>query len=330
MLPSHLLSIVVAVYNGEKFLEQFFKCILNQSLNDVELIVVNDGSTDASEEIIHSFQDSFDNMRVITIPNQGVSVARNHGLALARGKYLAFPDIDDLIYPEMYSTLLDMAERNQLDVATCNGRYVYEGQKTSRTILPQKTLKSTGVIPGFVWLKQALNSRKFLHVTWLNIYRHSFIKQHQLSFEPNLGHQDIPWTTEILLAAERVQYTDQIFYDYLIHSNSVSHKQDGDEGQIRSAHNYMKILRMLDNINQRYPDKVRQIPACHWQIAKEGLGIIHSIDNIKDHNKKKQLATEFLQNGSWGLVWKNTRGFRLYWRLGRRFIKLKKLVAHSL
>ena len=84
---------------------------------------------------------------------------------------------------------------------TGNGRYVYESKNDIHPILPPDRLPSTGVLPGHVWLKQALDSRKFLHVTWLNIYRREFIMQHRFHFEPGLRHQDIPWTTEALLAA---------------------------------------------------------------------------------------------------------------------------------
>nr|VXZ90852.1 putative glycosyl transferase [Klebsiella pneumoniae] len=99
--------------------------------------------------------------------NRGVSVARNTGLAAASGKYLAFPDIDDKLYPGMYRTLLEMAEKEHLDIATCNGTYVYEKRRESHPIFPLDRLPSTDVLPGHVWLKQALDSRKFLHVTGL-------------------------------------------------------------------------------------------------------------------------------------------------------------------
>jgi hypothetical protein len=173
----------------------------------------------------------------------------------------------------------------------------------------------------------ALDSRKFLHVTWLNIYRHDFIRKHNFHFEPGLRHQDIPWTTEVLLAAERVQYTSERYYDYYIHSASVSHMPDNDDTLIRSARNYMKILQMLDAINQRYPDKVKGIPACHWQIAKEGLGIIHTFDNMKDEKKKSMIIKEFFETGIWKLIWKSAKSPRLRWRLGRRYFRLKRYLA---
>lgn len=178
MSQTPLLSIVAAVYNGEKFLAQFFECIEQQQLDSYELILVNDGSTDNSLAVIAEWQERLQNVQVLEQENQGVSVARNTGLAAASGKYLAFPDIDDKLYPGMYRTLLEMAEKEHLDIATCNGTYVYEKRRESHPIFPLDRLPSTGVLPGHVWLKQALDSRKFLHVTWLNIYRHDFIRQH--------------------------------------------------------------------------------------------------------------------------------------------------------
>lgn len=320
-----LLSVVVAVYNGEHFLTKFFSCLKAQAIDEMEIIMVNDGSTDDSMAMIESWRDTFPEMRVIEQENQGVSVARNTGLAVATGQYLSFPDIDDDFKPGMYRRLLDLALAGNLDVVTCNGNYVYENnRKPSRPIFPEDKLQSTGILTGPAWLKQALDSRKFLHVTWLNLYRHDFIRERGFTFEPGLRHQDIPWTTEVLLAARRVQYTSERFYDYYIHSASVSHKPDTDDTLIRSARHYIKILEMLEAINQRYADEVKNIPACHWQIAKEGLGILHTFNAMKDPQKKKMIIQEFFDRDIWRLIWKNARGFRLRWRLGRRYLKLKK------
>lgn len=320
-----LLSVVAAVYNGELFLAKFFACLEAQAIEGMEVIMVNDGSSDGSMAIINAWRDKFPGMVVIEQENQGVSIARNTGLAVATGQYLSFPDIDDDFKPGMYRRLLDLALAGSLDVVTCNGNYVYENnKKPSRPIFPEDKLPSTGVMSGSAWLKRALDSRKFLHVTWLNLYRHDFIREHGFTFEPGLRHQDIPWTTEVLLAAGRVQYTHERFYDYYIHSASVSHTPDTDDTLIRSARHYIKILEMLEAINQRYPEQVKNIPACHWQIAKEGLGILHTFNNMKDPQKKKMIIQEFFDRGIWRLIWKNARGFRLRWRLGRRYLKLKK------
>lgn len=321
-----VLSLIVAVYNGEKFLSAFFDSIKAQQISGLEIIVVNDGSTDNSASVINHYAGEFAQFHVIDQANGGVSAARNSGLAVARGEYVAFPDIDDVIYPGMYSRLLEIAHQNNLDVATCNGNYIYDDGRPSKKIFPSDRLASTGVLDGPDWLNMALESRKFLHVTWLNIYRHALIKENNFSFEPGLRHQDIPWTTEILLVAKRVQYIDEVFYDYLIHSASVSHTPGTDDTRMRSSRHYMKILTMLDAINQRYPEQVKRVPGCHWQIAKEGLGILHSINNIEDLAKKREITQELFDRGIWSMIWKNARGLRLRWRLGRRYFRLKKLV----
>jgi len=322
-----LLSLVIAVYNGEKFLNAFFESIKAQQLDSLELIVVNDGSSDNSASIIAQFSSDFNRYKIVNQTNQGVSAARNNGLAVAAGKYVAFPDIDDVIYPGMYSRLLEMATENNLDVATCNGTYVYDDGRPSKKIFPSEKLQSTEVLDGPTWLQRALTSRKFLHVTWLNIYRHDFIKEQGFTFEHGLRHQDIPWTTEVLLTARRVQYTDETFYDYLIHSASVSHTPGTDDTRMRNARHYMKILEMLDAINQRHPNEVRNVPACRWQIAKEGLGILHAINNIADPTKKREIISELFERGIWSLIWKNARGLRQHWRLGRRYFRLKRYLA---
>jgi glycosyltransferase involved in cell wall biosynthesis len=124
---------VAAVYNGEKFLAQFFECIEQQQLESYELILVNDGSTDGSLAVIDEWKARLPHIIVLEQENQGVSVARNTGLAVATGKYLAFPDIDDKLYPDVPYAAGD-GRKGRLDVATCNGRYVYETRKKISTL----------------------------------------------------------------------------------------------------------------------------------------------------------------------------------------------------
>ena len=325
-MPSQpVLSIVAAVYNGEKFLAPFFDSLLAQQLENWELILVNDGSTDNTNTIIEQYADKFNHIKVIHQENQGVSVARNSGMVEAIGRYITFPDIDDVIHPGMYNRLLEIALAGELDVATCNGTYVYTNGEASKPIFPPNRVPSTGVMSGAAWLQMGLSSKKFLHVTWLNLYKLDFIRQNQFTFEPKLHHQDIPWTTEVLLAAKRVQFINEQFYDYLIHNQSVSHSLQGDERRIRKINTYLKIIDMLLDIYRRYPAEVKQAPACLWQIGKEGLGVILSIMSIESPETKRQMATLFFEKGYWGVVWSHATSIKLRWRLIRRYSRLKAL-----
>ncbi|SUC25695.1 Poly-beta-1,6-N-acetyl-D-glucosamine synthase [Providencia rustigianii] len=156
MSSQPVLSIVVAVYNGEKFLPHFFDSLIAQKLENWELIVVNDGSKDDSEGVIRQYEDKFENIKVLFQENQGVSVARNTGMVEATGKYITFPDIDDEINPKMYGRLLEIALEGDLDVATCNGTYVYTNGDAPKAIFPPNKVPSTGVITGPQWLQMGV------------------------------------------------------------------------------------------------------------------------------------------------------------------------------
>lgn len=103
---SLMLSVIVPMHNAGELLEPFLASLLAQREQRLEVIIVNDGSTDGSGEIAHRYAAAHPHIRVIDQANAGVSNARNAGLAVARGKYVAFPDADDVLAPDMYSTLL--------------------------------------------------------------------------------------------------------------------------------------------------------------------------------------------------------------------------------
>ena len=115
-----LISIIVPVYNVEEFLNQCIKSVLDQSYKKLEIILVDDGSTDRSGKICDRYQMTDARIKVIHKENGGLSDARNTGLRLAKGKYYSFIDSDDYISSEMIQTMFDSLKRNQCDIAVCN------------------------------------------------------------------------------------------------------------------------------------------------------------------------------------------------------------------
>ena len=101
------ISVIVPVYNTEKYLERCIKSIINQSLTDIEIIVINDGSTDNSEQILKNFACKDSRIRIINQKNAGLSITRNNGLQIASGEYISFIDSDDYIHKDMIKILYD-------------------------------------------------------------------------------------------------------------------------------------------------------------------------------------------------------------------------------
>lgn len=124
------ISIIVPVYNVERYLSECLNSILKQTFNNLEIICINDGSTDNSAAILAEFANKDKRITIIQTNNGGVSRARNLGLDIATGDYIGFIDSDDYALPEMYQQMVDLLERNEADVSICsfvNIRNQYQG-----------------------------------------------------------------------------------------------------------------------------------------------------------------------------------------------------------
>ena len=119
-----LVSVIIPIYNTEKFLPLCINSVLNQTLTDIEVLLVNDGSTDGSGKICDEYACKDQRIQVIHTLNQGVSHARNQGLETAKGEYIAFMDSDDWIETDMIATLYQLIRTNEAGLATCG--YIIE------------------------------------------------------------------------------------------------------------------------------------------------------------------------------------------------------------
>lgn len=313
--PAPRLSVIIPMYNAGESFQAFMSSLLAQTLEDLEVIIVNDGSTDRSAELAHRYAADYPHVQVIDRENGGVSRARNDGLAAARGKYVTFPDADDTLSPEMYSTLVSMAERDDLDVAQCNAERVFWGGSEARPLIPLERLGSTEVLSGPAWLSRALASNRYLHVVWLGIYRRSLIEQLNLRFEPGLHHQDIPWTTELMMNVQRVRYIDTVLYRYYVHDQSISNQTRTGQRNVEYQKHYMKIARMLEEINLRYRRKVKIYPEFHRQVTKEALSVCHSVRREPEEAARQAIIADLFATGTPGRMLRNARGIRQWYQL---------------
>lgn len=119
MMGYIMISVIIPVYNSAPYLEQCLNSVLSQTYPNLEVICVDDGSTDISKHIIQKFVEEDSRVILVSQPNSGVSTARNAGLDIAHGEYITFVDSDDEIEPDMYETLLDLLLRYKADIAHC-------------------------------------------------------------------------------------------------------------------------------------------------------------------------------------------------------------------
>ena len=118
-------SVIVPVYNVEKYLERCLLSLVNQSLQDIEIIVVNDGSPDNSQTIIDKFASEYKNVKSYIKENGGLSDARNYGTKKAVGEYIAFVDSDDYVSEQMYEQMYQKAKEGDFDLVVCDLNYIY-------------------------------------------------------------------------------------------------------------------------------------------------------------------------------------------------------------
>lgn len=144
-------SIIIPVYNSEKYLFRCIDSVLNQTRSDFELILVDDGSKDQSADICKQYAKKDDRIKYIRQENAGVSAARNNGISIASGDYIGFVDSDDEICPDMYETLLREAEKNGADIVLCDAVTVYSNGTTEEdtlpNLLPDKIIKTEEIYP---------------------------------------------------------------------------------------------------------------------------------------------------------------------------------------
>lgn len=312
---SPLLSVITPMYNAGELFTAFMESLLAQTLSSLEVIIVDDGSTDGSGQRADDYAAQHSHITVIHQENGGVSRARNAGLAIARGKYVTFPDADDTLLPALYQTLVTMAETDDLDVAQCNAEVCFKTSDRVKLLIPVDRLASTGVLDGAQWLSQALDTRRYLHVVWLGIYRRAVIEKQQLWFEPGLHHQDIPWTTEFMLNAKRVRYTDTPLYRYYLHDQSISNRKRTGQRNVEYQRHYLKIARLLEEINQRYQHKVKIYSAFHRQITHEALSVCHAVRREPEAEARRAIIADIFATKTHRRMLRNARGIKQWYQL---------------
>lgn len=206
MSKKKLVSVIVPVYNVEKYLRRCLETVVAQSLQDIEVILVDDGSTDSSGVICDEYKKKYPDMiRVIHKENGGLGPARNSGLEIATGDYIGFVDSDDWITIDMFEKLYNYAESNRYDMVFCDMFYVDAAKSTiTKSSLYYKNE------PCLVTTEQAFVNGVYCYA-WNKLYKAELIKDKRF---PNLVFEDIPVITNVIANCSRIGYLPESLYFY--------------------------------------------------------------------------------------------------------------------
>lgn len=239
-----LISIIVPVFKTEKFLKKCLDTIVNQTLTDIEIICVNDGSPDNSLEILNEYASKDKRIKVISQENSGPSVARNTGIAVATGEYIGFVDSDDWIDLDFYEKLYTAAKKYDADIAVCGIKRIKGNkQKLFMTIKKEKFTVDRDE-------KFKIGDIPKKNYVWNKIYKFKLFREHNLQFEAGMYYEDIYFSSQIFLYARSVVTVPKISYNYMVNSGSIV----GSKNTLKEEHfrdNNEKTMRFLEanNVN---------------------------------------------------------------------------------
>lgn len=248
------LSIIVPVYNVEAYVEKCLGSLLKQDINaeDYEIIVIDDGSTDKSIDIVEQIQRGVSNIKVIRQSNQGLGAARNAGIAHSSGEYLMFVDSDDYIEYNVLNQVLSIVIEKDLEVL----RFNYLNVSEDGTIIP----KTFNALKNVQYIEEVTSGNEFIAkqmgwacYVWLYLFSAKFIKEQNVKFRPSVYFEDVFWLLEVLQKSEKVSAIDLNVYYYLQRAGSIT-KSVSKEKKHKIFSDKLLVLQWIRELSEETTD----------------------------------------------------------------------------
>ena len=217
-------SVILPIYNVAPYLDDAFESLLRQTLADIEIIAVNDGSTDDSQQYIDKYMQRDSRIRCYRQDNQGLSAARNTGMRHITGEYVYFMDSDDMLAADALATCYDYCRQLDADVCLFDAEVFYEagakpipwGDYHRSAVLQEDT-----VYEGEALLSHLLDTGKHRAVVWLQFIRWSYLQATGLTFYPGIIHEDELFTPQLVLSGGRICCLKRAFMRHRIRTSSI-------------------------------------------------------------------------------------------------------------
>ena len=246
-------SVILPVYQSELYLEEALDSLTGQTLRDLEILCIDDGSTDSSREILMRYAAGDGRIAVFSQPHLGVGDARNAGIREARGEYLYFMDSDDILEADALERAVRAADGNALDALYFDAEYFYDERcgANERAFRPVYARKQDypQVTDGPALFVAFCRQREFFVTLWTALYRRRLISEAGILFEPGIVHNDTSFTYEALCSAKRAGYLKAKLYRRRVRPGSIITSGD----HFRSAYSFWRVGSASDAVWRKLP-----------------------------------------------------------------------------
>lgn len=296
MKEKPLVTIVVPMYNVEKYIEKCLNSLINQTYKNIEIIIINDGSKDNSLSIAEKKAKGDSRIKIISQPNQGLSAARNAGIDNASGSYICFVDSDDFVHQDYVKLLLECILKNEADISACGFFYIdEEGNKWKRKEKENKLYNNEEA------LKDIFSKEQNTEImTWNKLYKIQLFRDNKIYFPIGRYHEDNFTTYKLYYYAKKIVMISNELYYYLQRNNSIMGQKFNKKrldiiDAIEETKNFFKdkeldlyeeiqcyeILTKINILNNMIRDKYKE---------KEKKDIVKDIkENKKNYKKNKYI-----------------------------------------
>ena len=280
-----LISVIIPVYNVEKYLRECVDSVLHQTYQNFEIILVDDGSTDGSSDICDAYAAGDHRAKVIHQKNAGLSVARNNGLHAANGEYVYFLDSDDWIEPDSLETLIMSAQESSAQavffdaVSFEDGGHLCEKQRYSRNV-------DFGADSGMAMLEKLQKRKDYHSAVPLLFFEKQFLEEYKLCFEPGIVYEDMIFTFQVYCMANRVAHVNRILYHRRYRSGSITSVKKTKNNFLSSKTVYDRATEFVKNQNLNNDTTRQYIVRCAF----------NAINNFYDMEKceKRECREDYL------------------------------------
>lgn len=273
------LSIILPVYNTGHLVEKAINSLLNLKNIDLEILCMNDGSTDNSWEKLQEIEKKYNQVKLINKQNEGLSMTRNRGIQEASGDYVYFLDSDDWVNTEAFDELLTYCHEGY-DIIHGNFSYAYE----DGTIKVNKA-QLEGIYTGQEFLCQGLLQDKISMASCINIFKRDFLMKYDLLFLPGIYHEDEEFNLRVFSYAERVISKDLTFHMYLQRSNSISNDKS------KEAKRFNDVITIYESI-MNFLSESTHISKAYEQMCSTYVSFIILLSYAKQNNQETMKASE--------------------------------------